>query len=221
MLLSGSTDFGDAIGSAIVVFGGALAGLLLSFSVAQINEALQMALTRAIHGGSSPRQMIRAMLKVCEVSRRDGLLGVADIRTNSSDVEQVCQLIGDASEESCIRYALDKRIGNEKITHQMTQDVFVFTAIYAMLFGILGSLLRFVSAAPEAVLVSSTFLPFVCGSSLSILMSLLIARLRAAHMRELVIAEIAFRGASIMLQDNNVQRLQSRLALIVPAGLRR
>ena len=39
-------------------------------------------------------------------------------------------------------------------------------------------------------------------------------------MRELIIADIAYRGAAMILKDNNVQRLQARLALLVPQGLR-
>lgn len=219
LFLSDATDFFDVVQSVIVVFGGSLAGLLLSFSITQIVQGLQLALVRGVYGGSAPGQMIRAMLKVCEVSRRDGLLGVAEIRSNSDEVEEVCQLIGEASAGSSIRFALDRRIASEKLFHQMAADVFAFTAIYAVMFGLLGSLLRFSNASAEA-LSGSTFLPFICGASLSIIMAILIARLRAAHVRELVIAEIAYRGAVIILEDNNVQRLHARLTLLVPAGFR-
>jgi hypothetical protein len=52
-------------------------------------------------------------------------------------------------------------------------------------------------------------------------MCILIGRLRSAHLRELVITELAYRGGAMILDDNNVQRLRTRLALLVPAGLRR
>ena len=219
LFLSDATDFVDVVQSVIVVFGGSLAGLLLSFSIAQIVQGLQLALQRGVYGGSAPRQMIHAMLKVCEVSRRDGLLGVAEIRSNSDELEEVCQLIGEASKDTSIRFALDRRIANEKLFHQMAADVFLFTAVYAVMFGLLGSLLRFANASAEAVS-GSTFLPFICGASLAIIMVILIARLRAAHVRELIIAEIAYRGAAIILEDNNLQRLHARLSLLVPAGVR-
>ncbi len=219
MYMSDASNILDVMQSVIVVFGGALAGLLLSFSMSQITQALQLALLRGVYGGNSPRQMIRAMLKVCEVSRRDGLLGVAEIRSNSREIEDVCQLIGDASDESSIRFALERSIANEKIHHQMAIDVFLFTAIYSTLFGILGSLLRYVNTSAGTI-EGGIFLPFVCGASLTIIMAVLIARLRAAHMRELITADIAYQGAAMILEDNNVQRLQTRLALLVPQGLR-
>jgi len=132
---------------------------------------------------------------------------------------QVCQLIGEASEDSSIRFALERRIAGERVHHQLAADVFAFTAVYALLFGLLGTLLRYVDSSAGAV-TGGTFLPFVCGASLSIIMAILLARLRAAHMRELVIAEIAYRGAAIILEDNNLQRLNARLLPMVPDGLR-
>ena len=219
MVLSDADDIFDVIRSVIVVFGGAAAGLLLSFPLVQIIQALQMALQRGIYGGNSPRNMIRAMLRVCEVSRREGLLGVADIRSDSTDVEDVCQLIGEAAEDAAIRFALDRAVARERVCHQMTLDVFMFAAIYATIFGLLGSVLRYVNTTADTP-AGSIFLPFVCGASLAIIMAIMIARLRAAHMRKTVVAEIAYRGAAIILEDNNVQRLQVRLAMLVPAGLR-
>ncbi len=220
MFLSGTEDLVDVVQPVIVVFGGALAGLLLTFSPKHIGQSLQWALVRGIRGGTAPDAMIRAMLKICDVSRRDGLLGVADVRSNSPQLEEVCYLIGDAAEESTFRFALERRIAAENRNHQMSTDVFVFTAIYAVLIGMLGSLLLFVTPAEE-VFNGAIALPFICGISLAILICILIGRLRAAHLRELVIAEIAYRGASIILEDNNVQRLRSRLSLLASSGLQR
>ncbi len=220
MFLSGTHNLVDVVQPVIVVFGGALAGLLLTFSTTHISQALQLALVRGVRGGTAPAEMIRALLKICDVSRRDGLLGVAEVRSNSEQVEEICSLIGDASDDETLRFALERRIAGEKRNHQMTTDVFLFTAIYAVLIGMLGTLLLYVTPTDSA-LDGTTFLPFVCGVSLAILMSILIGRLRAAHLRELVIAEIAYRGAVYILEDNNVQRLRGRLSLLVPPGLRR
>ncbi|MEE9320887.1 MAG: hypothetical protein V3U76_10610 [Granulosicoccus sp.] len=219
MFLSGTQSVVDVVQPVIVVFGGTLVALLLTFQTTQLAQGLQVALMRGIRGGTSPDDMIRAMMKICDVSRRDGLLGVADIRSNSEEVEEVCHLIGDAANDSSIRFTLDRRLASENMYNQMTTDVFLFTAVYSVLIGLLGSLIHVVSPT-EPVQMGITVLPFVCGVSLAILMGILIGRLRAAHLRELITAEIAYRGASIILEDNNVQRLRSRLALLVPPGLR-
>jgi len=90
MYMSGTENLVDVVQPVIVVFGGTLAALLLTFSPSQIGQALQIALVRGVRGGTAPEEMIRAMMKICDVSRREGLLGVADIRSNSEEVEEVC-----------------------------------------------------------------------------------------------------------------------------------
>ena len=221
MFLSDTVDFLDVVRPVIVVFGGTLVALLVTFPVPQLVQALETALVRGVRGGSSPPEMIRAMMKVCDISRRDGLLGVADVRSSSIEVEEVCHLIGDAADDTAIRFGLERRLEGERTFNRLTADVFLFTAIYAAMSGLLGSLIHFVSPGAEAAaFTGATVVPFVCGVSLAMIVCILIGRLRAAHARELVTAEIAYRAAAIILEDNDVQRLRGRLARLLPPGLR-
>ncbi len=220
MFLSGTRHLVEVVQPVIVVFGGSLAALLLTFPVPQLAQALQVALVRGIRGGTDPLEMVRAMMKICDISRREGLLGVADVRSNVEEVEEVCQLIGDAAADASIRFSLDRRHSGELTYHRMTSDVFLFTACYSVLIGTLGTLIRLVSTPADGIS-GAQLLPFVCGLCLAILMTILLGRLRAAHLRELVVVDIAFRGAAMILDDNHVQRLRGRLMLLVPPGLRR
>ena len=227
MFLGGTVDLIDVGRPIIVVFGGTLVALLVTFPMSQLAEALQIALARGVRGGNSPDQMISAMLRICDISRRDGLLGVAEVRSSSWDVEEACHLIGDAADDSMIRFRLERRLAAEQLYNRTTSDVFLFTAVYAILIGIIGSLVHFAGPAPlvdptlaaGTVSLAPALLPCVCGVSLAIVMGILTGRLRAAHARELVASEIAYRGAAIILEDNNVQRLRGRLTMIVPPGL--
>ena len=220
MFLSGTERATDVVQPVIVVFGGTLVALLVTFPLTQLSQALQAALVRGVRGGTDPLEMIRAMMKICDISRREGLLGVADVRSNMEEVEEVCQLIGDAATEPAIRFSLERRRSGELTYHRMAADVFLFTACYAGLIGALGTLIRLVPVA-DTGLAGGQLLPFVCGLCLAILMTILLGRLRAAHLRELVVVDVAYGGASIILEDNHVQRLSSRLRLLVPPGLRR
>jgi len=219
MFLSGTERPADVIQPVIVVLGGTLAAILVTFPIPQLTEALRTALSRGLRGGTKPSEMIRAMLKVCDVSRRDGLLGVGEIRSNSDAIEDVCQLISDAAREPAIRFNLDRQHANERSFHQMVSDVFVFTAVYSLVMGALASLIQLGSMS-EGISGSQVALPFVIGGSLAMLMGILLGRLRAAHLKELVVIEIAYGGAAILLEDNNVQRMRGRLAMLVPPGLR-
>ena len=220
MFMSGIQHAVDVVQPIIVVFGGTLVALLITFPLSQLSHALQFALARGIRGGTSPEQMALAMLKVCDVSRREGLLGVAEVRSNSAEVEQVCHLIGDAALESDIQHTWSRSQASERMVHQMAMDIFIFTIAYAILIGALASIVRMVSTDAE-ILTGVNVLPFVSGVSLAVLTTMLVGRLRSVHMRELIVVDIAYRAASIILEDNNVQRLRSRLSMIVPAGLRK
>ena len=63
-------------------------------------------------------------------------------------------------------------------------------------------------------------LPAICGISLALLLTILIGRLRNVHQRELAAIDLAYQGAAIILEDNNVQRLKNRLLCLVPNGIR-
>jgi len=219
MFLSGTRNLIDVVQPVIVVFGGTLVSLLVTFSLPQLAQALQSALERGIRGGTAPQDMIRAMLKVCDISRKEGLLGVADIRSSSDEVEEACHLIGDAAHDSVIRFNLDRRLASERVYSQVTSDVFLFPAVFAVLTGLLGSMIRLVSPV-EGTAIGSAALPFICGVSLALLTGILIGRMRAAHLRKMVTTEIAYRAASVILEDNNLQRLYTRLIMLVPAGIR-
>ena len=219
MFMSGVQHAVDLVQSIIVVFGGTLVALLITFPLSQLTHALQFAVQRGVRGGNSPEDMARAMLKVCDVSRREGLLGVAEVRSSSIEVEQVCHLIGDAARESDIQHRWSRSQASEHMVHQLAVDVFAFTVIYALLIGALASIVRMVSAEAD-ILTGVNVLPFVSGVSLSILTTMLIGRLRSVHMRELTVVDIAYRSASIILEDNNVQRLRARLIGLIPRGQR-
>ena len=219
MFLGGTYNLADVVRPIIVVFGGTAAALLITFSTSQILQSWQVALVRGVYGGTTPVEMIRALLKVCDICRRDGLLGVAEIRSSSRELEEACVLIGDAADDATIQFSLQRRLANENLYHRLVTDVFVFTAFYALLIGMLGSLLLYVGAGDNQLLRTAS-LPFVCGTSLAIMMTVLVGRLRSAHVRELLIAEIAYKGAGIILEDNNVQRLHVRLSRILLPGFR-
>ena len=226
MFLSGTTDGMQLVQPVIVVFGGTVVALLATFPLSQLAIAGQVAINRGIRGGTLPEEMVRALMKVCDVSRRDGLLGVAEVQTNSSALNNACQLIANAANEQSIHIGLQREIAQEQSFHKGNADVFLFTALYAVLIGGLGTIIRAIAAQDPAMMldvgnvVGVIVLPLVCGVTLALLMAILVGRLRAAHVRELMVVDIAYQGAALILEDNNVQRLRARLLASLPAGAR-
>ena len=263
MFLSGTTDGAALVQPCIVVFGGCTVALLATFGPAHIARALQVAVDRGLRGGTSTDEIIRALMKVCDISRRDGLLGVAEVRSDSGLINNVCELIGDAAEEPGIHHSQTSSRESESGFHKTHSDVFLFTAIYAVMIGVIGTVLRAVSTFSDTSwqalntvqgalrsvdsqsvagssvtsaegafsgaqayssfvenAISSVMLPAICGISLALLLTILIGRLRNVHQRELAAIDLAYQGAAIILEDNNVQRLKNRLLCLVPNGIR-
>ena len=165
-------------------------------------------------------------MQICDISRKEGLLGVGEVNSNSAALRDACHLICDAADDQQIQLRLDQMRAAEQVHHRMSTDVFLFTAIFAAMIGGLGSIIRALSNAlpisPTQSLepLSVVILPLVCGLSLALLMTILSGRLRTAHQRETMAIELAYQGASIVLEDNNVQRLQARLISHLPHGMR-
>lgn len=226
LFLSGAENEADLVQPIIVVFGGTVVSLLATFPLQLLGLALQEAVNRGIRGGNSPVEMIRAMMKISDITRRDGLQSVAEVETNSRVLNLICNLVCDAAYEREIRSALDQQRSLETVYHKMLTDVFVLAGVYALLIGTLGSVIRYI--ANQSTVASGLsgygpgelFLPFICGCSLALLISIMVGRLRVVHQRELVVLEVAYQGAIIVLEDNNVQRLRVRLAQLLPTGLR-
>ena len=253
MFLSGTTDGMALVQPCIVVFGGTTVAMLATFPVSHIGQALQVAFDRGILGGTSVDEMIRALLKVCDISRRDGLLGVAEVRTDSRLLGNVCELIGEAAEDQSIRIDNAEHRERESMFHQAYTDVFMFTAVYALMIGVIGSVLRavatwgdsasgIIAAGSEGLrnlntdaavtvaaqgvgvvdttpsLLGAVVLPAICGVSLALLLTILLGRLRHVHRREVAVIDLAYQGAAIILEDNNVQRLKNRLLWSMPHG---
>jgi len=197
IFLTGTENAADLVQPVIVVFGGTIVAMLAAFPLSQLATSLQLAVDRGIRGGTAPQDMIKAMMQVCEISRRDGLLGVGEVQSDSPALRHACNLICDAANEQQIQIKLDKQRTSEQLSHRMSADVFLFSAVFASLIGGLGSIIRALSnasmlnvtAAPEPL--SIVMLPLVCGVSLSLLMTILLGRLRTAHLREAMAIELA------------------------------
>ena len=224
IFLTGTENGADLVQPVIVVFGGTVVALLATFPLSQLAVSMQLAIDRGIRGGTAPQDMIRAMMQICDISRRDGLLGVGEVESNSVALCDACTLICDAADEQQIQIRLDKQRTAEQVSYRMCADVFLFTAVFSSLIGGLGTIIRALSnaaaTATAAEPLSVVMLPLVCGVSLSLLMAILLGRLRAAHLRETMAIELAYEGASIVLEDNNVQRLYARLSAQLPHGMR-
>lgn len=220
ILLGGEAGIFVNIPGMMIVIGGTIAATLLTFPLSDVMTAFKSAFIVFGRQKQRPEQLIRTMLELTQLSRRKGLLALAEVKTNSPFLKRTCNLIADAADEEMIRKTLRTEINSMKMRHFTVQDVFKKMAMFAPAFGMLGTLIGLIqmlsklddpsSIGPAmAVALLTTFY----GSLLATLIFLPIAgKLRARTMFELINLEIMFEGAVCILNDNNQLSVYEKLS---------
>ena len=143
MLGSSILQFVD-IPSMMIVFGGSLAAISVAFPFEEVIQAFYAGVKIFASRKVRPREVVDIMVKVAEISRREGLLALENIQTENAVLKKSCQLIADNADPGLIRDTLRIEIGSMKRRHKIGQDVFRGLANYAPAFGMIGTRNNFV-----------------------------------------------------------------------------
>lgn len=213
----------------MIVLGGTTATTLLNFQFGDVVNAFRAAYFVFTEGKDDPNKMVATMIRLCHISRRQGILELGEVKTKSRFLKKACDLIADGSSEEVIRSALRTEIESLKMRHYVVQDVFRKMGTYAPAFGMLGTLIGLIqmlskmqnpsSIGPAmAVALLTTFY----GSLLSTMFFLPIAgKLKARTVIEVINLEIMFEGAISILEINNPMIVYEKLSSYIPARLRK
>jgi len=208
----------------MIVLGGTIASILLTFPFKDVIKAFQAAFFVLYEPKVDPNDMVKTIIKLSNISRRQGIFTLGKIKTNNLILKKGCNLIADGAEEDVIRNALRTEIESLKHRHFNIQDVFTKMATFSPAFGMIGPLIGLVQMLDKlsdpatigpamAVALLTTFY----GSILSTLFFLPIAgKLKARTMTEVINMEIIFEGAIAMLQNNNPLMVFERLSSFIP-----
>ena len=162
ILMGGDVHNFFNISGIMIVFGGTIATTLLTFRFKDVSGAFQAAFFVFTGESRDPNDMIETLIKLCNISRREGLMKLGDIKTESNFLKKACGLIADSAEEDVIRTALRTEIDSLKMRHLMVQDVFRKMAVYSPAFGMLGTLIGLIQ------MLSRMTDPSVIGPSMAV-----------------------------------------------------
>jgi len=208
----------------MIVFGGTIATTLLTFRYKEVSRAFQAAFFVFTRESRDPNDMVETLIKLCNISRREGLLKLGEIRSQSNFLKKACNLIADSAEEDVIRTALRTEIDSLKLRHLMVQDVFRKMGTYSPAFGMLGTLIGLIQMLSKmndpsmigpsmAVALLTTFY----GSFLSTMIFLPTAgKLKARTIVQVINLEIIFEGAISILENNNPVIVYEKLSSHIP-----
>lgn len=213
----------------MIVVGGTIATTLLTFQFTDVVAAFNAAYLVFTKDKIDSNEIVATMLKLCHISRRQGLLELSNIKTESSFLKKACNLIADGSEEQVIRNVLTTEIESLKVRHFMVQDVFRKMGTYAPAFGMIGTLIGLVQMLgnlqdPSAIgpAMATALLTTFYGSLIATLFFLPIAgKLKSRTMMEVVNLEIMLEGSISILESNNPLIVYEKLSSFIPTRRRR
>lgn len=224
ILMGGSlTQFLDAP-SAMIVLGGTLAAICVSHPVEEVIQAFNAGFKIFASRKVAAQEVVNVMVRIAEISRREGLLALENIRTDNAVLKKACKLIADNAGPQIIQDTLRIEIHSLKRRHQIGETVFRSLGTFAPAFGLIGTLIGLVlmlarldnpkTLGPAmAVALITTFY----GALLSNLFFLPVAgKLRARTQQEVLNLEIIFEGARCILQNNNPLLVRDKLSSFVP-----
>jgi chemotaxis protein MotA len=213
----------------MIVFGGTLATTLITFQFNDVFAAFKAAYFVFSKDKDDPNDAVATMIRLSRISRSQGLLKLATVKTRSLFLKKACGLLSDGSTEEVIRAALTTEIQSLQMRHFIVQDVFRKMGIYAPAFGMLGTLIGLVQMLsrlqdPSNIgpAMATALLTTFYGSLLSTLFFLPIAgKLRSRTVLEIIHLEIIREGAISIINNNNPLIIYEKLSSFISSRLRK
>lgn len=229
IFLGGSTDIFINIPGMMIVLGGTFASTCVNFPLSDVFRSFKAAFYIFSRRKITANQVVNTMVRIAEISRKEGLLALEHVETENKVLKKACQLIADNADPFLITETLRIEISSLKSRHAIIQDVFKKMGAYAPAFGMIGTLIGLVQMLTRledpaaigpamAVAILTTFY----GALLANLLFLPIAgKLKSRSLEEILHLEIIFQGAKCILENNNPTFVYEKLSSFVAPGERK
>ncbi len=208
----------------MIVVGGTLSAICVTFPIGDVLQSFTGALAMFMKKKGKVEDVVNIMVRIAEISRREGLIALENIQTENPILKKACQLIADNADPQLIRDTLSIEIGTMKRRHNISIEVFQKLAGYGPAFGMIGTLIGLVqmlaklddpaSLGPAmAVAILTTFY----GTIMANLIFLPFAgKMRSRTAMEELNLMIIFEGAKSILENNNPRLVYEKLSSFEP-----
>jgi len=138
--------FVDA-GSIILVFGGGMASVLISYRIKEITKILKVVGNAFSKREADLEVTIRLLVELSQKARREGLLALESDQDNISDdfIRRSLQLIVDGVEPEMIKESLDLELDNMTLRHERGQGLFRTMGVLFPAWGMIGTLIGLIN----------------------------------------------------------------------------
>ncbi|MBU1247256.1 MAG: MotA/TolQ/ExbB proton channel family protein [Proteobacteria bacterium] len=220
IFIGGAVDVFVNVPGLMIVIGGTLAAIMVAFPFEEVVQAFVAGMKVFGSRKARTRDVVNIMVKVAEISRREGLMALENVSTENPVLKKSCQLIADNADPALIRDTLLIEITSMRRRHQVAQDVFKRLASLAPSFGMMGTLIGLIQMLSNltdpttvgpamAVALLTTFYGAMMSTMLFIPIG---AKLRARTLQEELSLQIIFEGGKSILENNNPMLVYEKLS---------
>lgn len=213
----------------MIVLGGTLASIFVAFPFEEVRQAFHAAFKVFASRKVRVREVVGTMVKIAEISRREGIVALENVKTENPVLKKACQLIADNADPQLIRTTLAIEINTLKRRHKIAHDVFKRLGSLTPAYGMMGTLIGLVQMlsqlnSPENIgpAMAMALLTTLYGSVFSTMIFLPMgAKLQARTLQEQLQLEIVFEGAKCILVNNNPTLVYEKLSSFLPPSERK
>jgi len=230
IMLGGSLGAYIDIPSVLIVIGGAICSTMTALPLSRFLQTGSVVKKAFLHKSIDPKTLIRKLVELAEVARRDGILaleGMSDQLEEPFLVRGV-QMAVDGTDPEIIQKIMETELENLIERHAAGKGILDALGRYAPAFGMIGTLIGLVAMLgnmddPSGIGsgMAIALLTTLYGAIISNVVLLPAAdKLAARSAEEVLIKTIVIQGVMAIQSGDNPRNVESKLMTFLPPGQR-
>jgi chemotaxis protein MotA len=216
--------------SVLIVVGGATCATLASYPLAKFCRIHKIAARALFDKSAEPDEVIRQLVELAEVARRDGILALEGMIAEMHDEFLVrgIQMAVDGTDPEVIQTVMETELENLLERHESGKNMLDAMGRYAPAFGMIGTLIGLVAMLKNmddpskiGAGMAAALLTTLYGALLANIIFLPMAdKLALRSSEEALVKTIVIHGVMSIQSGDNPRTVESKLATFLPPSRR-
>ena len=216
--------------SVLIVVGGATAATVASYPLARFLKLPAVILKTVVCKPQDPLALIRQIVELAEVARRDGILALENLASEMEDDFLVSgvQMAVDGTDPEVIQAIMETELENLMERHETGKGMLDALARYSPAFGMIGTLIGLVAMLSNmddpskiGAGMAAALLTTLYGALLAnVVFSPLADKLGLRSSEEALVKTIIIHGVMSIQSGDNPRTVSSKLMTFLPPALR-
>jgi chemotaxis protein MotA len=216
--------------SVLIVLGGATCSTLASYPLAKFCRIHKVAARALFDKSTEPEEVIRQLVELAEVARRDGILALEGMITEMQDdfLVRGIQMAVDGTDPEVIQTVMETELQNLLERHEAGKGMLDAMARFAPAFGMIGTLIGLVAMLQNmddpsmiGAGMATALLTTLYGALLANVVFIPMAdKLARRTIEETLTKTIVIHGVMSIQSGDNPRTVEAKLATFLPPALR-